>query len=59
MLFFWAGFGFVLLLSYVVYIILEAPFGVLESMIMPNRRPQPKPDKPETLEETNKTQILE
>lgn len=59
MLSFWAGFGFVLLLAYVVYIIIEAPFGIMESMIMPNRRPQPKPVKPETLEQTSGTQVPE
>lgn len=56
MLSFWAGFGFVLLLAYVVYIIIEAPFGIMESMIMPNRRPLPKP---ETLEQTSGTQVPE
>ncbi|XP_062124809.1 nose resistant to fluoxetine protein 6-like [Drosophila sulfurigaster albostrigata] len=38
MLIFWGGFGFTILLSYAIYILLEAPFGVLESMLMPNRR---------------------
>ncbi|XP_017855596.1 PREDICTED: nose resistant to fluoxetine protein 6-like [Drosophila arizonae] len=38
MLLFWSGFGFVLLLSYVVYITMEAPFGVLESMLIAKRR---------------------
>ncbi|EDW67403.1 uncharacterized protein Dvir_GJ24124 [Drosophila virilis] len=43
MLIFWGGFGFILLLSYVMYIIMEAPFGVLEGMLMPKRRLNPKP----------------
>jgi len=44
MLLFWQGFGFTLLLSYVMYIIIEAPFGVLEGMLMPQHRPKPKSD---------------
>ncbi|XP_051859907.1 nose resistant to fluoxetine protein 6-like [Drosophila albomicans] len=40
MLSFWSAFGFILLLSYVMYIILEAPFGALEGMLMPQRKPK-------------------
>lgn len=59
MLSFWAGFGFVLLLAYVVYIILEAPCGVMESLLMPNRKPQPKPVKTEQLQQANAPQTVE
>ncbi|XP_032291038.1 nose resistant to fluoxetine protein 6 [Drosophila virilis] len=46
MLIFWGAFGFTVILSYVMYIIVEAPFGVLETMLMPNRRTPPKANTP-------------
>lgn len=46
MLLFWSGFGFVLLLSYVVYIMMEAPFGVLESMFISGKKPKSKTEPP-------------
>ncbi|XP_039491805.1 nose resistant to fluoxetine protein 6 [Drosophila santomea] len=50
MLRFWQDFGFSVLLAYVMYILIEAPCGGLESLILPNRRPapQPKVQAPET-----------
>ncbi|EDW83653.2 uncharacterized protein Dwil_GK13563 [Drosophila willistoni] len=36
---FWADFGFTMLMAYVVYVLVEAPFGVLESLLLPTRRP--------------------
>lgn len=41
MLSFWASFGFIIILSYVMHILLEAPFGVLEGMLTP--KPKVKP----------------
>nr|ABO27283.1 CG5892 protein [Drosophila melanogaster] len=43
MLRFWQDFGFTVLLAYVMYILIEAPCGGLESLILPNRRPAPQP----------------
>ncbi|XP_017003600.2 nose resistant to fluoxetine protein 6-like [Drosophila takahashii] len=43
MLRFWQDFGFSVLLAYVMYILIEAPCGGLESLILPNRRPAPQP----------------
>ncbi|XP_017023259.1 nose resistant to fluoxetine protein 6 [Drosophila kikkawai] len=43
MLRFWQDFGFSVLLAYVLYILIEAPCGGLESLILPNRRPAPQP----------------
>ncbi|KAH8349030.1 hypothetical protein KR067_001458, partial [Drosophila pandora] len=40
MLHFWQDFGFSLLLAYVMYILIEAPCGGLESILLPNRRPR-------------------
>lgn len=40
MLHFWQDFGFSLLLAYVMYILIEAPCGGLESTLLPNRRPR-------------------
>jgi len=45
MLSFWATFGFTLLMSYVLYAIIEAPLEGLERMIFPNRRSSPAPKK--------------
>ncbi|EDW67402.2 uncharacterized protein Dvir_GJ24123 [Drosophila virilis] len=46
MLLFWGTFAFTVLMAYVMYIIVEAPFGVLETMLMPNRRAAPKATNP-------------
>ncbi|XP_064552868.1 O-acyltransferase like protein-like [Drosophila montana] len=46
MLSFWGTFAFTLLLAYVMYIIVEGPFGVMETMLMPNRRAAPKANTP-------------
>uniref|UniRef100_A0A6P4F8L6 Nose resistant to fluoxetine protein 6 n=1 Tax=Drosophila rhopaloa TaxID=1041015 RepID=A0A6P4F8L6_DRORH len=43
MLRFWQDFGFSVLLAYVMYILIEAPCGGLESLILPNRRPAAQP----------------
>lgn len=43
MLRFWQDFGFSVILAYVMYILIEAPCGGLESMLFPNRRPAPQP----------------
>ncbi|KAH8278554.1 hypothetical protein KR018_005171, partial [Drosophila ironensis] len=43
MLRFWQDFGFSVLMAYLMYILIEAPCGGLESLILPNRRPAPKP----------------
>ncbi|XP_064538746.1 nose resistant to fluoxetine protein 6-like [Drosophila montana] len=42
MLKFWADFGFTVLTAYFMYIIIEAPLGGLESLMLPVRRPSPK-----------------
>ncbi|KAH8312734.1 hypothetical protein KR044_012561 [Drosophila immigrans] len=57
MLIFWGGFGFTILLSYVIHIIMEAPFGVLEGMLMPNRRSPPKPKVTEDLPSNGTAEI--
>lgn len=41
MLSFWASIGFIIIMSYVMHILLEAPFGVLEGMLTP--KPKAKP----------------
>ncbi|EDV92767.1 O-acyltransferase like protein [Drosophila grimshawi] len=41
---FWSTFGFSVLLAFVMHLIVEAPFGVLSTMLMPSRRPTPKPE---------------
>ncbi|KMZ02220.1 nose resistant to fluoxetine protein 6 [Drosophila simulans] len=43
MLRFWQDFGFSVLLAYVMYILIEAPCGGLETLILPNRRPASQP----------------
>jgi len=43
MLRFWQDFGFSVLLAYVMYILIEAPCGGVESLLLPNRRPAPQP----------------
>ncbi|XP_051862819.1 nose resistant to fluoxetine protein 6-like [Drosophila albomicans] len=43
MLSFWGSFGFTVLMAYVMYIILEGPFGVLEVSLMPKSKAKPKP----------------
>lgn len=44
MLSFWSAFGFIIIMAYVMHILLEAPLGVLEGMLMP--KPKPKPTAP-------------
>ncbi|XP_051863889.1 nose resistant to fluoxetine protein 6-like isoform X1 [Drosophila albomicans] len=51
MLSFWGSFGFTVLMAYVMYIILEAPLGALEGMLLSQRRPKPR------TEVLNKTQV--
>ncbi|KAH8281084.1 hypothetical protein KR054_010180, partial [Drosophila jambulina] len=46
MLRFWQDFGFSVLLAYVMHILIEAPCGGLESLLLPNRRPDPQPKLP-------------
>ncbi|EDW80737.1 uncharacterized protein Dwil_GK11404 [Drosophila willistoni] len=54
MLQFWSDFGFTVIISYVLYIAIEAPLGGLESLLLPNRKansrpkssPQPEVKKP-------------
>ncbi|XP_017066870.1 O-acyltransferase like protein [Drosophila eugracilis] len=43
MLSFWSTFGFTLVMSYVLYVIIEAPLDGVERMMFPNRRPSPVP----------------
>ncbi|XP_016949352.1 nose resistant to fluoxetine protein 6 [Drosophila biarmipes] len=45
MLNFWSTFGFTLVMSYVLYAIIEAPLEGLERMMFPNRRSSPAPAK--------------
>ncbi|XP_017034972.1 nose resistant to fluoxetine protein 6-like [Drosophila kikkawai] len=35
---FWATFGFTLLMAYVMYVVVEAPLGGLEGLLMPSRK---------------------
>ncbi|BFF99901.1 nose resistant to fluoxetine protein 6 [Drosophila madeirensis] len=44
MLRFWGDFGFTLLLAFFVYILIEAPFGNLESLLLPTHRTKKKLD---------------
>ncbi|EDW56172.1 GM22968 [Drosophila sechellia] len=41
MLRFWGDFGFTMLLAFAVYILIEAPFGNLEGLLLPAKRPCP------------------
>jgi len=41
MLRFWGDFGFTMLLAFVAYILIEAPFGNLESLLLPVKKPSP------------------
>ncbi|KAH8407959.1 hypothetical protein KR222_005414, partial [Zaprionus bogoriensis] len=50
MLSFWASFGFTMIMSYVMHIILEAPFGVLEGMLTPKPKAKPSPQPVQTKE---------
>ncbi|KAH8281083.1 hypothetical protein KR054_010179 [Drosophila jambulina] len=43
MLRFWQDFGFSVIFAYILHILIEAPCGGLESLILPNRRPAPQP----------------
>ncbi|EDX18399.1 GD17448 [Drosophila simulans] len=38
---FWSTFGFTLLVTYVLYVLIEAPLEALERMMFPNRRSPP------------------
>ncbi|KAH8318663.1 hypothetical protein KR074_000740, partial [Drosophila pseudoananassae] len=42
MLRFWQDFGFSVIFAYILYILIEAPCGGLESILFPNRRPAPQ-----------------
>ncbi|XP_070072688.1 nose resistant to fluoxetine protein 6 [Drosophila takahashii] len=46
MLRFWQDFGFSVLLAYLMYLLIEAPCGGLEAMLLPNRRSASKPTEP-------------
>lgn len=41
MLRFWADFGFTTLLAFVAFIIIEAPFGNLEKLLLPTKKADP------------------
>jgi len=43
MLRFWTDFGFTILFSYLMHILIEAPFAGLESLLLPAKRPNAKP----------------
>ncbi|KAH8421541.1 hypothetical protein KR009_012235 [Drosophila setifemur] len=43
MLSFWGALGFTVLMSYVLYVIVEAPLGGLEGLLLPSKRSPPKP----------------
>ncbi|XP_017066862.1 nose resistant to fluoxetine protein 6 [Drosophila eugracilis] len=43
MLRFWSDFGFTLLFSYFMHILIEAPFAGLESLLLPTKRPSATP----------------
>ncbi|EDW37664.1 GL27108 [Drosophila persimilis] len=43
MLRFWGDFGFTVLLAFFAYILIEAPFGGLEAILLPIRSASPKP----------------
>ncbi|XP_017055197.1 nose resistant to fluoxetine protein 6 [Drosophila ficusphila] len=47
MLRFWGDFGFTLLLAFVAYILMEAPLGNLESLLLPAKKPSPPAPKAE------------
>ncbi|EDW81843.2 uncharacterized protein Dwil_GK25443 [Drosophila willistoni] len=59
MLRFWGDFGFVVILAYFMYILIEAPFGNLESLLLPTRKPSPAvapvTKVPATIESTSET----
>lgn len=40
---FWADFGFTILLAFVAFIIIEAPFGNLERLLLPSKKTNPSP----------------
>ncbi|XP_039496878.1 nose resistant to fluoxetine protein 6-like [Drosophila santomea] len=44
MLRFWPDFGFTILFSYLMHILIEAPFAALESLLIPTKRTSAKPD---------------
>ncbi|XP_017110764.1 nose resistant to fluoxetine protein 6 [Drosophila elegans] len=43
MLRFWSDFGFTLLFSYLMHILIEAPFASLEGLLLPTNKPNPPP----------------
>lgn len=55
MLSFWAGIGFIIIMSYVMHILLEAPFGVLEGLLTP----KPKEKSSKCPENTNESAVRE
>ncbi|XP_030378335.1 nose resistant to fluoxetine protein 6-like [Scaptodrosophila lebanonensis] len=46
MLRFWADFGFTVLMAYLMYNLVEAPFGSLEGLLLPSGRPRSPPIAP-------------
>ncbi|EDX02122.2 nose resistant to fluoxetine protein 6 [Drosophila yakuba] len=59
MLSFWSTLGFTLLMSYVLYVIIEAPLEGLERMIFPNHRSAPAgKDQPQT-ESESRTKVVD
>lgn len=56
MLRFWSDFGFTILMAYCMYILLEAPTGGIQMLLLPSGRPKPQaaaPIQPKTDEESN------
>lgn len=53
MLSFWASVGFIIIMAYVMHILLEAPFGVLEGMLTPKPKPKRDIERMETKESPN------
>lgn len=43
MLRFWHDFGFTILLAYFMFLLVEAPFGGLEMLLLPTRAPRSQP----------------
>ncbi|XP_046867260.1 nose resistant to fluoxetine protein 6 [Drosophila willistoni] len=54
MLQFWSSFGFAVIMSYVMYIAVEAPLGGIESLLMPNKKPKPHSKEEPTEPKDNK-----
>ncbi|XP_017156723.1 nose resistant to fluoxetine protein 6-like [Drosophila miranda] len=57
MLRFWSDFAFTVLLAFLMHILIEAPFGSLQSHLLQTRKPSPKPEEAATFSEgpTKKT----